>query len=752
MTSHSRDYNARSIDLGSLKKPEPLQFKMTDFRRDLQIRSKREQHARKERLRSLSEAKHLSKNAVTIDTSRGRSNIEVLRLCIKELGFREFPFGRRENLTCDIHWHACNFDENPEVYNGAVNKFPGMGDICSKMSLFRSLDTMKELFPAEYDFYPRTWYLPAQYLEFSAELRKLHEKRVKPKPTFIVKPDTGSQGDGIYLMRDPHEYNPNNGKSHVVQEYLSNVYLINNYKFDLRVYVVLKSLEPLQIYICKEGLARFSTVQYETPTKGNIHETFMHLTNYSLNKRSATFNRSEREDDGSKRTLTSVLRRIGINGHDTDKVWTNIEKCVCKTVIAILPELKVEYQATIPPNKPGPRCFQILGFDILLLDNLKPILLEVNASPSLSIDGEQEVSPGVFEYVTCALDEMVKRPLVRDALLLMSPVNKLKSGFMNKRRRRKRKKGGHSNGNGCPEPVQHQRTHILIIKADESDEEKREVDVTQQMSELNNELDFTRHEKEEEDFLDSHTEDENLNDDEKFVKILEKLAKESCLKQLYPAIYDEAFERLRILERVANLFISFLGVRGSLRIGPTGFRTFARKCRLCRRGITNAAVDIMYIDMQRRWDHMNPDRTSAMSEKKSKSTVGLCFQGFLDSCLEIARRKFPGPSKIEMLETLVDFCENSLSHHDDDGKMPNLPKLHFRRLGLAYRPAGFQVHRRSTDCMTEETVQELYSAESHSSHHPSEEIENFLRQRRKNAYQPTLMRYMTRVSLVQSPE
>ena len=63
---------------------------------------------------------------------------------------------------------------------------------------------------------------------------------------------------------------------------------------------------------------------------------------------------------------------------------------------------------------------------------------------------------------------------------------------MSKRRKRKRKKGGHSNGNGFPEPIQHQRTHILIIKADESDEEKREVDVTQQMSELNNELDFTR--------------------------------------------------------------------------------------------------------------------------------------------------------------------------------------------------------------------------------------------------------------------
>lgn len=52
--------------------------------------------------------------------------------------------------------------------------------------------------------------------------------------------------------------------------------------------------------------------------------------------------------------------------------------------------------------------------------------------------------------------------------------------------------------------------------------------------------------------------------------------RESCLKHIYPAIYDDEYERLRLLERVADLFRFCLGVRGSLRIGPTGFRTFAR--------------------------------------------------------------------------------------------------------------------------------------------------------------------------------
>lgn len=38
---------------------------------------------------------------------------------------------------------------------------------------------------------------------------------------------------------------------------------------------------------------------------------------------------------------------------------------------------------------------QILGFDILLLKNLKPVLLEVNSNPSMRIEHEQEVSESV---------------------------------------------------------------------------------------------------------------------------------------------------------------------------------------------------------------------------------------------------------------------------------------------------------------------------------------------------------------------
>lgn len=52
--------------------------------------------------------------------------------------------------------------------------------------------------------------------------------------------------------------------SMVVCHYISNPLLINDLKFDLRIYVVVTSINPLKIFMYEDGLARFATSAYNT--------------------------------------------------------------------------------------------------------------------------------------------------------------------------------------------------------------------------------------------------------------------------------------------------------------------------------------------------------------------------------------------------------------------------------------------------------------------------------------------------------
>lgn len=70
----------------------------------------------------------------------------------------------------------------------------------------------------------------------------------------------------------------------VVQKYLIKPHLIDNLKYDLRVYVLVVGISPLRAYVYKDGLARFATEKYEKPGKENLDKLNMHLTNYAINK------------------------------------------------------------------------------------------------------------------------------------------------------------------------------------------------------------------------------------------------------------------------------------------------------------------------------------------------------------------------------------------------------------------------------------------------------------------------------------
>jgi hypothetical protein len=140
--------------------------------------------------------------------------------------------------------------------------------------------------------------------------------QAQPQPTsgdklvFIVKPDASSRGNGIYLaltlgdikeLEDTDETRAKKPapppadsdsddqeemkKLTLVQTYLPRPLLLNERKFDLRIYVLVTAAYPtLRVYIYRQGLVRFATEDYAAPNESNVKHRKMFLTNYAVNK------------------------------------------------------------------------------------------------------------------------------------------------------------------------------------------------------------------------------------------------------------------------------------------------------------------------------------------------------------------------------------------------------------------------------------------------------------------------------------
>eukprot|EP00826_Nyctotherus_ovalis_P036335 TRINITY_DN3211_c0_g6_i1.p1 TRINITY_DN3211_c0_g6~~TRINITY_DN3211_c0_g6_i1.p1 ORF type:complete len:541 (-),score=167.27 TRINITY_DN3211_c0_g6_i1:3-1625(-) len=281
-----------------------------------------------------------------------------------------------------------------------VNHFPNMSCLARKNNLGKNLMKMRKAFKRDYSFFPPTWVLPMQRNELQMEIAQDNHK------TYIVKPEGLSQGKGIFLTKCLEDIDQN--ERCIVQRYIRKPYLVEDLKFDLRIYALVYGCDPLRIYLFKEGLARFATEKYVKPNKDNIENLYMHLTNYAINKHSKNFIFNSNAEDpnvGHKRSLASIWKYIDDHGGDSRSLRRKIKRCIVKTLCAVQPQLSRCLRSCQPSNLGNDVCFEILGFDVLLDHKMKPWLLEVNHSPSFSVD--------------TPFDNKVKTELIADTVRLL---------------------------------------------------------------------------------------------------------------------------------------------------------------------------------------------------------------------------------------------------------------------------------------------------------------------------------------------
>ncbi|KFO78238.1 Tubulin polyglutamylase TTLL5 [Cuculus canorus] len=258
-----------------------------------------------------------------------------------------------------------------------VNHFPRSYELTRKDRLYKNVSRMQLAHGFKtFHILPQTFILPTEYQDFCNTYSK-------DRGPWIVKPVASSRGRGVYLINNPNQIVLEDNI--LVSRYISNPLLIDDFKFDVRLYVLVTSYDPLVIYLYEEGLARFATVRYDHASK-NIKNQFMHLTNYSVNKKSRDYvscDDPEVEDYGNKWSMSAMLRYLKQKGRDTAALMANVEDLIIKTVLSA--ELAIATACKTFLSHRG-NCFELYGFDVLIDDTLKPWLLEVNLSPSLACD------------------------------------------------------------------------------------------------------------------------------------------------------------------------------------------------------------------------------------------------------------------------------------------------------------------------------------------------------------------------------
>ena len=138
-----------------------------------------------------------------------------------------------------------------------------------------------------------------------------------------------------------------------------------------------------------------------------MENRFIHLTNSSIQKQNLDGPTTDNplmqdvggDSGGSKICLSGAqglwqrLKRLGVN---PDLIWKNVCLLVLKSLVVV--DDKMSYQ---------PCSFEVYGYDVLIDADLRPWLLEVNASPSLARENQ--------------LDVRVKNAMVRDTIKLVNP-------------------------------------------------------------------------------------------------------------------------------------------------------------------------------------------------------------------------------------------------------------------------------------------------------------------------------------------
>ncbi|CAK9069599.1 unnamed protein product [Durusdinium trenchii] len=185
---------------------------------------------------------------------------------------------------------------------------------------------------------------------------------------WIVKPGTNSKSNGIECMSHLKELLQHCDRmpNRLVQKYVERpLLLFSGRKFDIRQWVLVRSVEPLKVFLFSECYLRLCNGMYDL---GDLRDRERHISSWQVNKH------GKNVVDGAVVSLEDFRRELEELTGQKD-YW---EKELLPQMKHIVVEVLRAGALSLTPRAES---FELFGFDLMLDEAMKMWLLEVNLSP-----------------------------------------------------------------------------------------------------------------------------------------------------------------------------------------------------------------------------------------------------------------------------------------------------------------------------------------------------------------------------------
>lgn len=281
-------------------------------------------------------------------------------------------------------------NNNKQLYIFGING-------CDKMVSKNNIWTIIKKY---YGFDDASKIMPSSYVLEDKHDIQLFERDYRKDKIYIMKKNV-QRKEGLKLTKDYNEIiNGPKDEYKVVQNYVRNLYLINGYKVNLRVYLLVAINNDIKnFYISDVGKCIYTKKKYndnDLDFESNITSYHLDMNVYKNNPRTFV-------------QLVDYINQKEENPNAGSLFFVRMNSILQKMCTA----LSNEFYQSDNIKAHNAITFQLFGVDVIIDDQLNPLILEVNKGPDMSARDDEDkkmktiVQTHMFQKVGVISDDYI---------------------------------------------------------------------------------------------------------------------------------------------------------------------------------------------------------------------------------------------------------------------------------------------------------------------------------------------------------